>query len=268
MKESFNEFPAQEYPLLTAEDKILFHIIYQLEEPLLKIVNTLYADISSGKIQLILGDDASGRIPALILNSAIRHIYENHNYTMPDVRFIAGAGQNSHEKRREKENKINSFIADLKSTLQKEGHAPSKTLVVTDVIATGNSLRPLMSALKTNKMNSDVAVVRMYDTATDIGDLQREWKATIADGEGPTDIYKEYRLGGVHKNLGDLFARSIIKDVGSEGEDKVRRQQLVNAARERCELIGQRIARQFQAQEQLREQENFLYRLYRRITNK
>lgn len=72
------------------EDEIHHKEIAQIEEPMKKIFEQISENFEEGEYDLMIGIDASGRLPSLILFKLASHIYEKNGYPAPMFRFIAG----------------------------------------------------------------------------------------------------------------------------------------------------------------------------------
>ena len=64
--------------------------IANVEEPMRKIFEQISGNFERGEYDLMIGTDASGRIPALIIFKLAKHIYEKSSHPLPMFRFIAG----------------------------------------------------------------------------------------------------------------------------------------------------------------------------------
>lgn len=64
--------------------------IADLEAPLRRIIEQLKERLKRGDYGLIIGDDASGRIPAIILGNFIKKISEQNGLNGPETIFIPG----------------------------------------------------------------------------------------------------------------------------------------------------------------------------------
>ena len=66
--------------------------IDRLEKPMEVILEKILPDIENGRYDLIIGIDASGRLPTLATNKFIKYIYQEKGYELPKTIFMAGAG--------------------------------------------------------------------------------------------------------------------------------------------------------------------------------
>ena len=65
--------------------------IFELKEPIENILTKLSDKIESGYFNAIVGEDASGRIPALIIGRIISERYKKNSLSSPDLKFVAGS---------------------------------------------------------------------------------------------------------------------------------------------------------------------------------
>src|SRR3989344_3347988 len=192
-------------------------VIEDLRDPIENILVELMPKIEAGAYSTIIGDDASGRIPTIILANVVKSVYELKNHPLPVVRFLAGStGLNE-----EKEEVISGKTERLMQQVEKIRHTvtqhsePKKVLVVTDIIETGESIRTLLKALDQNDWSADVASIGGSDK-TAIQTLSNHWRTRVICGgwKGPM-IYKFKELSGVQKEHDKLFA---VPHPEAEGE--------------------------------------------------
>lgn len=145
----------------TDKREIKYLEVKELRQPMIKLLRDLREQIDSGKYQLIVGDDDSGRIPTLIFDKVVRAIYEEQGYPMPETIFFAG------EKRKLlsgpekiKERKTSDIIKKKsKDIAGRLGTEVINALVITDTIQTVRSLRFICNALKKNNVPFDIATI-------------------------------------------------------------------------------------------------------------
>lgn len=195
--------------------------IQHLEKPIEKILEQLRYNIDRGAYQLIVGDDASGRVPTLIFSRLLRNLNRLGNYPVPKTIFLAGSGQHSDLKiEREKVSRIKEYLkqkySELISTItQKE--AKKRALVVTEMISSGDGLKPITQALKELGIKFDIASIAVIDREyhSDL-DLEDKLGGKIVYGQTETPaIFGDEHFSGVVKSPDDLFAESLSKYNGS-----------------------------------------------------
>ncbi len=72
-------------------EKCVHPEIAELEKPLGKILGQLRRHIDMNQYKLVLGDDTSGRIPALIMWRVLSALAEQRGQEKPKISFIAGS---------------------------------------------------------------------------------------------------------------------------------------------------------------------------------
>src|SRR3990167_11536940 len=73
------------------EREVVFKEVAELELPIKIIIEKIRTRIENGEYGLIIGDDASGRIPTLILGNFIKKVSEQKGLDKPNIIFIPGA---------------------------------------------------------------------------------------------------------------------------------------------------------------------------------
>lgn len=133
-------------------NEVSFEALDELEEPIKNIVLEMKDKLDSGEYSVIIGDDSSGRTPALIFKKVIDHVYKTHNHTLPQLNFIAGFGMAWTDPNIiEHKNKV------LLELYKK--YSGQTALIVTEYIASGMGLNFMQEALKEAGVKSDVATI-------------------------------------------------------------------------------------------------------------
>ncbi len=217
-KESFPSKP---------QEKFHFKEIEQLRSPIENIMKKLYTRIVAGEYGLIIGDDASGRIPALLFNDIICGIYKEYGHQYPDIRFLAGSKELENEEKDRKKEIISLYLERVLK--RNEENPQKKALIVTDVIATGVSLDPLIEVLKEKGVDFDIASVG--DITTE--DVESRWGKEVYFGMSKLPkIYGLGTLSGVEKNVNELFSHRVKDNDIYTDDEKADMQININEARE------------------------------------
>ena len=177
-------------------------VIEALRYPIKNLLGQLSNSIEGSKYNLIIGDDASGRVPTLIFNKVISDVYKKKGAKKPDVIFLPGSGTDAIIAIRN----IEKYMEDI---FKKRGIDPGKTkiLIVADTIMSGESLRPLSFALRGKKIEYDIATVGLQTVPGMLSVLESAPKlgGKIYYGEkGTPKIYGRPELSGINKEYGDL----------------------------------------------------------------
>ena len=196
--------------------------IEDLREPFRVILKKLRGEIDSGEFSVIIGDDASGRVPALVMYRFLKAIYEEAGRPKPSAFFIAGTNSSFFglKERRDKAAKVAEFFEHVGVTrsnsperVSEEGRA---VVVVTDTVATGKSLESVCGALRERGAPFVIASIGMVGSGNG---LEEELGGKIVGGAfGTPRIYGAQDLGGVEKNPGEVFSHRYFKKKG-EGRD-------------------------------------------------
>lgn len=171
----------------------------ELLNPLKEVIVKLKEKIKNNEFDLVIGDDASGRIPALILYKFLRDEYKKQN---KDIRIVFLAGSRETEQLEDKKNKMAEF-------LQSQLVDNQNVLIVTELIHRGDSLVPLTDVLQKLHSKYDVAtvgVLRKYR----LPDLENKLGVSVIWGEeGHPKIDGSNVVAGVKKNYEDLFSTRL-----------------------------------------------------------
>ncbi len=266
-----DESPVHEKePLLSETEREDLHA---LEEPITKIINELRPQIETGQYKIILGDDASGRIPTLIMGRIIQKLYEAKGYPPPLIRFIAGSTKlYDEEMEQEKLEEVEKHLRRIKSEIYGKSSEPepSKTsfwgrlaprsvryrtqekrkptpsvLIVTDTIASGRSVDMLSRGLKKNALRGDIASIGIVFDSEDKKGLEKKFGGRIIGGMWDVpSIYGKHKLSGVNKAPRELFARPMVKD--PDFTEPI--QQKINESRKVANDIADTIAKKIMQQ--------------------
>ncbi len=232
--------------------EIIFEEVAELELPIKIIIEKIKSRIENDEYGLIIGDDASGRIPTLILGNFIQKVSEQRGLVRPNIIFIPGKlmgpilGFGGDSMRKKLENHISKFGA----TEEK------RVLIVTDAILSGGSLETLVKLLKKSGYICDIATIGIEEEPIDIEappkDLEyletHESKlsgAEIISGEyesgdriypNTPKIYRQRTLSGVIKKAGQTRSKTI-KSEESDEEEKRWIQSQINQARKDAGVV-------------------------------
>jgi len=236
--EFLNKTPKEEQSD-TVKNREKSYMIENLKEPASKILRAISSDIENGNYDLIIGDDASGRLPTLLFSNIIKAAYNERGYALPKVRFVAGGRHLGGDRKTAKKKLLSDYLMPLlpeeneggsvdvgiriKDALtQTEEGTPlllqlkeenKKVLVVTDCVFSGKSLDPLIETLQEGGIDFDVVAI------SSLIDPDLEWKnKLISGGEGGVPEVYGSLASGVKKNVDDLFAELKKAKKEDEGE--------------------------------------------------
>lgn len=192
--------------LESKEEQHVRDVVLELRDPIRKMLEPIMENIEGGDYQLLIGDDASGRVPALIVRKVINGIYAKNGIPPIPTRFIAGtrhyeAGEEESDAKRAK---VARYLQELLAVTPGIKNA----LIVTDTISTGRSLLPLARSLKELGIFYDIVAVGATGNFRVVQpNVEEALGGPIFTGMDKTpSIYLEYGISGVHKNIKDLHS--------------------------------------------------------------
>jgi hypothetical protein len=220
--------------------KSLFGILDELKKP-----------IERGEYSLIVGDDYSGRIPALFLYETIKRISEATGLEAPQITFVS-SGKRSEKRSYDKDQA--GVIADH---LTKAGYAPQKgkrALLVTESLSGGGSVKVITTALKADGFKADTVVLN--GTLMELNEIQKlRLKGSLTsrwvEGERGSAhlIQNNHQMAGTVKGesgpVTERFEGGMEEDAFGEEVYVPRNQASVNAMREVIDKWADFLAKDF-----------------------
>ena len=195
--------------------------IEELEKPILHILKELQPAIDKGEYTLLISDDRSGRIPAMILGWAVKYICEAKKLEHPLFRPLAASTRDLGGLAQYKAEALDEHVKKIRDTLDKRGTA-GRALVVSEFISTGKGLDTLMETLAANNIARDVAVVGLSPGVSK-RELEEKWKCRVIEG-GLSKIPAVYgtHLSGIKKS----HAFQIFSEPNNTSREKVQNSRL------------------------------------------
>ncbi|MHB9019616.1 MAG: hypothetical protein ACYC3G_01925 [Minisyncoccota bacterium] len=225
------------------ESRYYFEEVFRELEPLtFSLVEKLKENIDKNEYDMLIGDDASGRIPTLVLRGIIN---ERKRRSHPELRssesgiktrFVAG-GQIDNSK------ELDTAIQKLRSEAKK------KVLVVTEFISSGKSINRFSEALQRYNIAFDIAAFISEPESLKIPDDSKFFYGDkFQDLEvNPLSFYDVPEISGVQKGSEKDFGprsytTSFIKDSVSDrsiiNKDGLKdAQEKINIARKDVDLL-------------------------------
>ncbi|MDP3726555.1 MAG: hypothetical protein Q8R36_05165, partial [bacterium] len=244
--------------------------IAELREPLKNILAEMRENIDRGDYGLIIGDDASGRIPTWFFYNFLKELYKGKKMPPPKVRYFAGGyrvdpsqfslGRSPFKERAsQKFEKIEMYLAQAKKDMGKSNLLNKKALVVTDAIGTGSTLQPIIEALQKQNTPFDIATVSSFN------DLTPRFEGKVFSGQDQSpSIYRNHELAGVVKDRKHVFAEPYktywarlaegvdpnlgISPFSPEETEELqhKHQERINEARKDAEILAHELAEWYQ----------------------
>lgn len=217
----------------------------ELELPIKIIIDKIKSRIENGEYGLIIGDDASGRVPALIPGNFIKKVSESKGLDKPDIIFIPGKPYLLPIlDRTVNVPKLEKYLSKYEITKDK------RILIVTDTVLSGNSLAVLVRLLGEIGFTCDIATVGVETEEKDVADRNKKLQNfEVISGEYHNEdshmpntprIYKEKTLSGVTKKVGQTKS-TTLKSTESNEDDKEIIQDQINQAREDANVVTQHL---------------------------
>lgn len=182
---------------------------------------------------MIIGDDASGRIPALILGNFIKKVSEIRGAIRPNIIFIPG--------KLEMESWWGKMLGSVKSKPKQHdeldeymsSHGASKEkkiLIVTNTVQSGFSLKGLLNLLKQAGYGCDIATIGIehpiikqadrYENLRGVDVISGGYHTNHRDWHQNTPrIYEKEsnKYTGVYKNPGDKVSKTLKSSALPDG---------------------------------------------------
>ena len=218
------------------EEKIENSEIDRLEGPTEVILEKILDKIERGEYNLIIGADASGRVPTLIFKKFIDYLYQKLGYQKPKTIFLAGAGMGLKGATGSEKSFLEHKQGGAKEYIEKLG--PKKVLIVEDTIVRGSSIHFMCEILENMVIPFDVVSITSYNDETEIEEVRRYLGAenVYVGTDKSGDIYGNRHLSGVIKDKTQVFSKPYKQEFASEDE-KANIQKKINQARKDAEIV-------------------------------
>lgn len=214
--------------------------------------------IDKGEYSVILGEDASGRLPALLFQQVLTTLYKEKNLPFKKIETLFFSGQNPETlffagqrigDPAQREKIVKEFKNFIEMSGAKEKAENKKILVVTEVIETGKNLFPFTDTLRTMKINFDIATIGFLGGEFKPHSESIEYflggKIFWGIGDEPKLCHQNYSMGGVKKlNEPALFAKlfpASAKNLEYNSENYP--QMISNEARRDIKILAQKLVK-------------------------
>lgn len=247
---------------LPRHDQIVIeNITNGMENPIKKILSQLKPHIDSGEYKVIIGEDASGRIPAFAMHKILSAIYQANGFSPPQTRFVAGSRDNTWLKDifQKKKSNLREYIEELRSFLGVDD-TEGRMLIVTEYIQTGRSLQLLVDLLNEAGIKYDIATFGIERGGVH-EELEEKWGAQIVSGSNQNPLLNGlHRYGGVVKDNPNIHARKLrdgdkeYHGYGGEIENEIfdeYTQARINTSRKRASQLAEKIVSEYFQENQL-----------------
>lgn len=208
------------------ENEVKLEEVAELEKPTKVIIEKIKDRIENGEYGLIIGDDASARIPTRILGDFIREISRIRGQHQPNIIFIPGKLKYGESESTEQEK--------FEEHISKFGMVPDKKiLIITDTVFSGESLQKLVHLIKKAGHIPEIATIgqefngpfghpekmakeNLEGVEIISGEFEgtREWQEEVGWAHTPK-IYDRKYMSGVSKKPGDFKSHRLVDEAGT-----------------------------------------------------
>ena len=227
---------------------------FDTKESFQKMIKGLREDIENGSIDLVLGEDASGRIPAIIIGEFIKTIYKKRGFPLKKrfFRFFAGGRGNDpiykyqgkyYLQKEFYEQNQNACYLDAQQTKKedvllqmlkdlKEKEDVKKILIVTEYIEHGTSLQLIFELIKKVGLSVKCATMSIAEKPRGEGEEDRKNKLSKKFSIDPKDVIAgnntifvhQPTLSGVQKDRSKPFAEPVrfFDKQNKKGQEKIK----------------------------------------------
>jgi len=246
-----------EKPKIASAKPLEYHFkkeFKQLEKPTVRLVRKLKEAIDKEEYETLIGDDASGRAPTLVLRKIINNRIETLHKSLPPERkreklrtyFVSG-GQGLSD---ETTGYLKLFFESIRS-------GDKKFLLVTEYIQSGRSISKLVSALEASGINFDIASVFVdVEGVESIDKIQARGHRVFGGSQMsvPPKIWSHEGISGVvnlktgpNGMVLEAHAVPLVKDpelMPMTEKQRLEFQQDINNSREDVKLLASRVVKQ------------------------
>lgn len=184
--------------------------ISNLSEPVVRMISgQLSEKLKKGEYQLIIGEDASGRIPALIFFQIAKRYAQDFEQETPKLIFLAGSRK--HADKKEKQARTEKELKSKFSKMGKKVEDINRAIIVTEHVYSGHSPRAIIWALQNLEIGVDLATLSR-DGAKPVSEtIETLGVDNLYFGEQATSnwraIFGNERLSGVYKQPENIYSQ-------------------------------------------------------------
>ncbi|GEM_PF-2366837 len=197
------------------KEKITHGSIEELREPLRILLTEFREEFDKRAYDFIIGDDASGRIPALIIGGIAKAVAKEHGKQPPQIVFFAGSRGLANEEKREE--KIQTIATHLTKRLE-ENQLPPRVLLVTEYIDTGRGVLPLTEAFRRTGIEYDVASIIIGNSVENLRNRlhMKPTERFVYSSQSASlpKVYSDTQASGVVKNPIETYSRRLPSRAG------------------------------------------------------
>jgi len=181
------------------------------KEQFTNLIRQLTPAIHSQEYGLVIGDDASARLPTLVIGGLMKEIYNEDKKRSPQILFLAGEGWRDKDEKAELDRYLQKMIKGKKINPEE-----TKVLLVTEYIQSGRHVANFLGSFKKVGLSCDVATLSTSSSSKSYKELPdfKDVKMYIGEPGGILRFWGQAGLSGVTKKDRKTFAgRSVFRGV-------------------------------------------------------
>jgi len=164
--------------------------------------------IQRHEYNLIIGDDASGRIPTLVIGGLFKEVYKEDKIDPPQILFFAGGK----ERLTDEEGIVREISDNIKRLISKNKIDSSKTkaLLTTEYMAGGRTMAYFVRTLKETGLSCDIATL---STRCSLKEYKRQFpefegaEIHVGSPGGLLHFWVKKELAGVRRGDNMIFTK-------------------------------------------------------------
>lgn len=199
--------------------------VLELETPTNAILEQLRPKIERGAYRLVISDDVLGRLPAHLISRALSIIYEAKGLAPLSMVGIGGQRHSTSygPLTEDRQHPLVKYFRDAQVDLKL---APEdRALIVTEIIAFGDTVGTMLDALRSAHIKTDVATISVLSREVTAEGLTARWPQSkgveVAIGmKAPPKLFSHRHLTDLDDSIGEIFAHRLdahTEKAGSAG---------------------------------------------------
>lgn len=208
-------------------------------EQLVGLSRKLAEGIRNNQWQILIGEDVSGRIPALFIYELIKRYNSSNNISPPQLFFLASGKNVVVEGERVAQENVEDLAEYVKA--HRELARGKRALYITDVVHSGESLQKSAIALGVNGIHFDIASLDSHISSSVTNSLglkeSKLYTGTMVDAEQLGNLYTGFggkpalrAAVGVEKNGNEPTTRATYQDTAAVNDLRAQIKTMANEA--------------------------------------
>lgn len=169
-------------------------------EQFVSLVRQLTPAIDNHEYDLVIGDDASGRLLTLVIGGLIKEVYKKDKIESPKILFLAGGRRTSQDVETQREKNIINYL-ETKFKNEKIDASKTKTLFCTEYISSGRTMNEMVKILQQVGISPDIAALLLCTECYPALKDKKVYAGHKAEIAYPTSFWKNYSAAGVQQDI-------------------------------------------------------------------